>query len=547
QICHAIAAAAAPTAGPWPELLPVVVHAAQSPEVTKKVMAFYLLETMSGTSPEMISQQAASLLQQVCAAALSNPSQLKVASAAFTASAALLQNLTDEQEQAQFQSLLPQMLQVLSAQLSAGEELGAQEMLEALAQLADVLPLFFRNTVAQLTQAMLTVGSASQLEFCTRAAGVEVLLTLSERAPAIMRKCSTVAPGLMPLVLSLACELDEDEKEWVAGPYDDDVDHDEEGAYGVEAMCRLVAALHAKTTMPTALQLVPAYLESADWRKRRAGVCALSALVDSATKALKDHLASVAEAALSHLADPSPRVRFQALQLTGRLSDLYPEEFQGTYHERAVPTVCGLLSDAAQPVRVRGHAASALVNFTDTEGVPEEAVTPHLDALLSALCTCLNGAVPQSVQCRALTAVSTVAKTAEGKFGKYYDAFMPGIRAIVTTTAPQAGTDPQKDLLLGQAMQCAGMIGEAVGRTRFRSDGLAMMSTLMERLGKDGLDAHSQFIFDHVAPACANLCRALGNDFSMFLPVVLPPLLSALEAEVKFNIEAADPDDENEA
>lgn len=75
-----------------------------------------------------------------------------------------------------------------------------------------------------------------------------------------------------------------------------------------------------------------------------------------------------------------------------------PANKQGTYHERAVPTVCGLVSDAAQPVRVRGHAASALVNFTDTEGVPEEAVTPHLDALLSALCTCLNGAVPQSVQ-----------------------------------------------------------------------------------------------------------------------------------------------------
>lgn len=38
---------------------------------------------------------------------------------------------------------------MLSAQLSAGEELGAQEMLEALAQLADVLPLFFRNTVVR--------------------------------------------------------------------------------------------------------------------------------------------------------------------------------------------------------------------------------------------------------------------------------------------------------------------------------------------------------------------------------------------------------------
>lgn len=46
-------------------------------------------------------------------------------------------------------------------------------------------------------------------------------------------------------------------------------------------------------------------------------------------------------------------------------------------------------------------------------------------------------------QCRALTAVACVAKTAEDKFGKYYDAFIPGIKAIVTATAPKASTDPQ--------------------------------------------------------------------------------------------------------
>ena len=58
-----------------------------------------------------------------------------------------------------------------------------------------------------MTEAMLAVGSGSQLEFCTRAAGVEVLLSLAERAPAIMRKCPTVAPGLLPLALVLACEV----------------------------------------------------------------------------------------------------------------------------------------------------------------------------------------------------------------------------------------------------------------------------------------------------------------------------------------------------
>ncbi|CAM9279367.1 unnamed protein product, partial [Hapterophycus canaliculatus] len=519
----------------------------QSAEQSKKTLAFFLLGAMAETSLESLSGQSSSLMQ-MCAGALSDLSQLATASAAFKAAAAVLQIIPDENERSAFHPILPQMLQVLSSVLSSGDELEAQEMLESLVQLADVSPLFFRTNVTTMTEAMLAVGSASQLEFCTRAAGVEVLLSLAERAPAVMRKCPSLAPGLLPLGLALTCEIDDDQTEWITGPYDDDVDHDEEAAYGVEAMCRVVAALHGKATMPTALQLIPEYLGGADWRQRRAGLCALGALADSATKEFKEHLPSVAEAAMSLLLDPSPRVRFQALQLTGRLSDLYPVDFQGVYHEKVVPVVCGLVSDAAQPVRVRGHATAAIVNLSDTENVPEEAVMPHLDALLSSLCSCLNGGVPQSVQCRALTAVACVAKTAEAKFGKYYDSFIPGIKAIVMATAPTAGKDPQQnDLLLGQAMECAGMIGEAVGRTRFKSDGLAMMSTLMERLGKSGgLDGQDQFIFEHVAPACGNLCRALGEDFAMFLPVVLPPLLAALEAEVKFSMEAADPDEDGE-
>ena len=59
------------------------------------------------------------------------------------------------------------------------------------------------------------------------------------------------------LIYAFPPQTDEDQAEWVACPYDDDVDHDEEAAYGVEAMCRIIAALHAKATMPTALELVP--------------------------------------------------------------------------------------------------------------------------------------------------------------------------------------------------------------------------------------------------------------------------------------------------
>lgn len=51
-------------------------------------------------------------------------------------------------------------------------------------------------------------------------------------------------------------------------------------------------------------------------------------------------------------------------------------------------------------------------------------------------------------QCRALTAVASVAKTAEADFGRYYDAFIPGIKAIVAATSPKAGTEREVCSLL---------------------------------------------------------------------------------------------------
>lgn len=58
-------------------------------------------------------------------------------------------------------------------------------------------------------------------------------------------------------------QLEETQEEWVAGPYNDDVDHDDDGAYGVEAMYRVIAALHGRATMPTALQLAVQVMSAA--------------------------------------------------------------------------------------------------------------------------------------------------------------------------------------------------------------------------------------------------------------------------------------------
>ena len=92
------------------------------------------------------------------------------------------------------------------------------------------------------------------------------------------------------------------------------------------------------------------------------------------------------------LSDSSPMVLYQTIHTIGRLAHLFPESL-GDMIPLFVPKLTALLH-TSQPVcdRVRGHAASALINLTNPESCETELVEPFLDPLLAALCSCLQGA-----------------------------------------------------------------------------------------------------------------------------------------------------------
>lgn len=96
--------------------------------------------------------------------------------------------------------------------------------------------------------------------------------------------------------------------------------------------------------------------------------------------------------------------------------------------------------------KIHYHSSGVFLIFTNSNITLHEAKRPY-----AYVFCCHPYLVPGiyapsrcgGCQCRALTAVASVAKTSEAKFGKYYNAFIPGIMAIVAKTAPKAGTDPQ--------------------------------------------------------------------------------------------------------
>ena len=96
----------------------------------------------------------------------------------------------------------------------------------------------------------------------------------------------------------------------------------------------------------------------------------------------------------------------------------------------------------------------------------------------------------------------------------YYAGFMPGIVSLL-----REATSPDLTVLRGKAMECAGLIGEAVGVQVFAADAMEIMQLFMSALVR-----HFCFFFEdkHVALYFLLLCTLCTYVRIYFLLFTIP-------------------------
>ena len=234
-----------------------------------------------------------------------------------------------------------------------------------LVEVAQIQPMFFKGSIDGVVAAMVTVAASEGLDFSTRAMALELLVTLTENAPALSRRCPALIGGLVPLAMSLMVDVEEEEHEWVAGRYSGETP-DENYFVGEEAIERAAAGMGGKVVAPPVLAAVTQYATHAQWKYRRAAIAAMARLAEGCTAFFKPHLNSAVEILSSALSDPSPRVQYEAVQFIGRLAPLFPEMSEPVI-KAFLPVLSAKLADTTQCDRVRGHAASALITMVTPE------------------------------------------------------------------------------------------------------------------------------------------------------------------------------------
>ncbi|ORZ27705.1 importin subunit beta-3, partial [Lobosporangium transversale] len=511
----------------WPELLPALFECAKSstPEVRESTYRIF------ASVPHLIASQDVEVLKNVFAASLKDEN-LQVRLAA-TKSAASFMLDTDHNTRNALMPLMPFVLDTLNSLMTVKDEAGLVEGLGVVIELAENSPRLFRHVLMTMVPFMLLIIKNKSFGDQPRQSALELLLTIAECAPNLIRKSAPdFTVTLVPVILEMMKELDDDDQEWYATDDQNEDDEEENYVLGEHAMDRLARALGSKAMLPVCFQYIPQLLgNQQDWTARHAGLMAVSSIAEGCARIMERELAKVLHMVVPFLKDSHPRVRYAACHAIGQMATDFKGTMQKNHHALVLTNLIPVMDDAPHP-RVRAHAAAALVNFC--EAAEKRILEPYLDAIFERLLSLLKTGTTY-VQEQAITTIATVADSAEDRFVKYYNGIMPLLIDVL-----RQATTPEYRLLRGKAMECASLIALAVGKDVFGPHSQEFVKLLVQ--AQTSLTELDDPQASYLLAAWARICKVLGQDFVPYLDTVMPPLLTSAALKPDFAI--LDPEDD---
>ncbi|XP_069614109.1 importin-5 [Ranitomeya imitator] len=434
-----------------------------------------------------------------------------------------------------FADLLPGILQSVNESCYQNDD----SVLKSLVEIADTVPKYLRPHLEATLQLSLKLCADTNLSNMQRQLALEVIVTLSETAAAMLRKHTSIVAQAIPQMLAMMVDLEDDE-DWSNADELEDDDFDSNAVAGESALDRMACGLGGKIVLPMIKEHIMQMLQNPDWKYRHAGLMALSAIGEGCHQQMEGILNEMVNFVLLFLQDPHPRVRYAACNAIGQMATDFAPAFQKKFHEKVIASLLQTMDDQANP-RVQAHAAAALINFT--EDCPKSLLVPYLDNLVKHLHSIMVVKLQELIQKgtklvleQVVTSIASVADTAEDKFVPYYSLFMPSLKHIVENAVQK-----ELRLLRGKTIECISLIGLAVGKEKFMQDASDVMHLLLKTQTDFSELEDDDPQISYMISAWARMCKILGKEFQQYLPVVMGPLMKT--ASIKPEVALLDTQD----
>jgi HEAT repeat protein len=298
----------------WPEILNFLFQCASAPNVLLQESALRIIASVPGIFGNQQNNYL-QIIKEMLMKYLDPSSNPEVRFQAVRAVVAFILLHDKEIEiQKAFSDLLPHIIMITANSIKEEED---QTLIKLLIDMAENVPKYLRPQLEAIFEMCINVFQNEDVEDTWRHLALEVMVSLSENAAAMVRKKGEkYVAALVPLVLKMMTELDDD-LEWSVSDQIDDDDTGENNVIAESALDRLACGLGGKAVLPHIVSNIPTMLNNPDWKYRHAALMAISAAGEGCHKQMEALLENITEGTLKYLADPHPRVRYAACNAIG--------------------------------------------------------------------------------------------------------------------------------------------------------------------------------------------------------------------------------------
>lgn len=504
----------------WPEMMQFLFQASSSQNPGHREAAFRMFTRLANFMQDAMQGQNLNMVKQIFVKGMMED-DMTVRLSCMSACISFIEINFDEASKKEFQKLLPKMAEIITRCLTVHKEEEARIAIGMFVELAEEDPLYFRPVIGSVCELMAKIITTQALEDNTRQLALELLVTLCECKPGMMRKVPNFIPSLFNICLAMLLEL-EDDKEWLARTADSVEASNSDVAS--ESLDRLCLCLSGKVVMPIMSRLLPNLLKSPNWKQRYAALQAICIMGEGCNEDMGDNLGDFTSMVVPFFSDEHPRVRYAALNTLGQMCTDFGPYLQEEHHGAIFPKLL-LQMETEQVPKVQAHCCACIINWC--ENLDPTALGPYLSRLMNALGGVIkNGAVIAQEQ--ALVALCAVAECLEDKFTPFYDAFMPLCKTVLLKANGKKFRELQ-----GKAIDAITIMAAAVGSEKFQLDAQQILPAMVQ-LQKSNMAPDDPMI-GHLMQGWARICKCLKENFVPYLQIVMPQLLksAAMQPEVQ--------------
>ncbi|MES1922357.1 hypothetical protein MHBO_003863 [Bonamia ostreae] len=234
------------------------------------------------------------------------------------------------------------MLKVVEDVVKLNDESSLIEVFEDLIDMVNLNPKSIRLYFEQFVKLMSDAAMATNMSKEVRILALEFLVVLAEMDNGVYRRSELYVRRAFMSALVMMLEIS-DPPNWINDLDDESEEENEIYSEGEVAMDRLSQAFGSARVLKIAIPLIGKFLSHEDWKRRVAGLIAISQMAESVDN---EHAEKFVRTVSAFYKDQNPRVVFSAIHCIGQMCEDFAPQIQKQLHGLVLPPLVEILKNS---------------------------------------------------------------------------------------------------------------------------------------------------------------------------------------------------------